>query len=121
MDVVMKELSTINTIFENTNIYKSIVVCQRPNYIYHLNNLLKQQLYPVDLLRDDNFHETLEKFKKGNLRMLIMSPVMFHVIYQRFQEYITEVNVFLLSAGCETTITKNNVFFDEKKIFSLSN
>lgn len=121
MEKIMKEFTNINTIFENNNIYKSIVVCYRPNYIYHLQNLLKQQLYPVELLRDDNFFQVLDKFQKGNLRMLIMSPVIFQVLFKRFTVYLKEVNVVLLSGGCETVISNKNDLLDGKKIFSLSN
>ena len=87
-----------------------------------MEKLLKSQDFPVEQLTDTNFMNVLETFKQGNLRMLIMSPICFHVLLSKFPEYITEVNVIMISSLCTSVdrlIATNNELQD-KKIFSLT-
>jgi hypothetical protein len=122
MDSIIDECNFINHIFTTEYIYKSILLCIKPNYIYHMEALLKSQDFPVEKLTDTNFMNILEKFKQGNLRMLIMSPVCFHVLLSKFSEYISEVNVIMISSHCTSAdklIATNNELQD-KKIFSLT-
>jgi hypothetical protein len=118
MDLIIKECLRINDVFETEYIYKSVVICKSPKYFYHIENILKDLLYPVEILTHMNFGNTISEFHKGNIRMLIISELMFNILLQHFTFEFEAVNIIFLS---ENIILKQNYTeFSDKKIFNLS-
>ena len=79
MDAIVHECGVINDVFESLSINKSLVVINDLRCTYHIDTILKHQLFPVEKLVYVNFNETLERFVTGTLRMMIMSEAMFRV------------------------------------------
>lgn len=117
MDTIFKECKRINDVFETEYINKSIIICNNPGVMYHLNTILQSQLYPVDILSHLQFKQTLDKFMKGNLRMLIMSDVMYQVLHKKWTEMFDDVQFIFLSGE---TLMPHYFYSSQKNIISLS-
>jgi hypothetical protein len=116
MKSILKECLKINDIFESKYIYKSIVVCKTPKYFYHIHNILKNLIFPVEILTHDNFTKVLSRFHKGEIRMIIVNEMMLNILVRYFVYEIKDVNLILLSENIQL---KDNWYFDDNNIFSL--
>lgn len=99
MEKIMKICENINNVFEDIYINKSIVIANSPKEIYHVYTILEQQNYPIEILHDDHFKEILDRFTNGNIRMMIMSDLMFYVLRTHWNSCLDDVSVYFLTDG----------------------
>lgn len=118
MDAIVHECGVINDVFESLSINKSLIVINDLRCTYHIDTILKHQLFPVEKLVYVNFNETLERFVTGTLRMMIMSEAMFRVLQIRYPEIFEEISVIFVSQTLVQNCGKD--LDDRYKIFSLA-
>ena len=121
MDSIAAKCVRINSVFEDMFIYKSIIVTNNPSVMYHMETILKKQLYPIDRLTFLNLYKVLDAFQKGNLRMLIMSEGVYRILCERHPSIYDDVNVvFDDDTSVPAPSDKFTTDPQAHKIFSLS-
>jgi hypothetical protein len=96
MENINNMAHVIETVFQTENIYKSVIITRDVRTMYHLEHILKLQLYPVSILGEYNFYDVIDRFAKGNLRILILSEVMFYLLQSRWSSLADDVKVIFL-------------------------
>jgi hypothetical protein len=115
MDAFVGVCKHINLVFETNYVYKSLVVVRDPAAMYHMYSLLQQQDYPIGRLTSVSFCDTSERFRRGNLRMLIMSEMMFRFVCLVWTHILDDVDVIF----CNPDTPEIVVLPEHIKFFSL--
>lgn len=116
MDAIFRECDHISHVFESMYVNKSVVVCNNPSNMFHLQIILSQQLFPVETLCHENFTETINRFNQGHIRMMIMSELIFYVLTKYRPDVLEHVNVIFKSGKSQLI---GNYQHGDKKIISL--
>lgn len=98
MKTILEECQKINEVFESEYIYKSLVICNDPSHVYHMLSLLKKSDFPVELLSYDNFNDVMYRFTTGNVRMLILSDMLYHILDSHYEDLFKDVSKIFLTS-----------------------
>jgi hypothetical protein len=118
MNSILDECQQINDVFETEYIYKSLIICNDPSHVYHMLTILKQSDFPVELLSYDNFNEMVYKYSNGNVRMLILSDMLYHILESHWEDLFKDVTKIFLTS--KTKISHQFYKTLSKKFISLS-
>lgn len=119
MKRIADECNRINDIFTTISINKSFVVASDVRDMYYLQTTLVRQSYPVECLSYASMKDTLRRFQRGNLRMLVMGECMFHLLNLRYGHVFEHVNVIFVGTKSPLRLERFSDP-DTHKIFSLS-
>jgi hypothetical protein len=119
MDVIVRECLKIKDYYENHYVNKSLIICNDPMFVFNMALILQKDDFPVEFLNHLNFISTIERFINGNLRMLIISDLMYEAIRYQYERLFNDVSVIFISS--KTLINKNYYIetFKEQNFISL--
>lgn len=120
MESIVQECLKIKDYYETYNVNKSLIICNDPMYVFTMRLILLGDDFPVEFLNHINFMNVLQRFMNGNLRMMIMSDLIYEAIRSQHEGLFEDVSVVFLSS--KTFIDKSyyTETFKDHKFISLN-
>jgi len=116
-NIVRKWLSSVDTIFENRSIYKSIFICPS-EYFEEYKTVLQKHDYPISTIYD------IELFIEDKTRILLLDEIdidLFDIILHRtYDTLMSKVDTVIVTSDCNDS-SYNNLYCNHPQLNSVQN